>query len=59
MIFIAVIIFLPKPSLIRTNMQECFIAHAGGEIDGYSYTNSVEAILNSINNNFRSLVSTF
>jgi len=53
MVFIIAILFLPIPSLKRTNMQEYFIAHAGGEIDGFSYTNSVEAVINSINNEFK------
>ncbi len=33
--------------------KQFYIAHAGGEIDGYNYTNSKEAILQSINRQYK------
>lgn len=35
------------------SIHKYFIAHAGGGIDGYTYTNSKEAILRSIHNKFK------
>ena len=43
-----------KINYINTNLNEYnFIAHAGGGIDGLAYTNTVDAIYNSIENNYR------
>lgn len=36
-----------------SNEKERFIAHAGGEVDGYKYTNSLEALNNSYKKGFR------
>ncbi len=38
-------------SLFEHYPQQQYIAHAGGAIDGYTYTNSLEAVENAINNN--------
>lgn len=57
-IYIIIIIFLIVPlyrSFSPTTPSyesPILIAHAGGCIDGFQYTNSIEATLNSINNGF-------
>ena len=40
-------------NLIKSDYSTSFIAHAGGGIDGKTYTNSLEALNNSINNSFK------
>ncbi len=40
-------------NLKRQNLYTSFIAHAGGGIDGKTYTNSLEAVNKSISNNFK------
>jgi len=40
-------------NLKNYNFSTSFIAHAGGGIDGKAYTNSLEALNNSINNSYR------
>lgn len=49
------ILSLNESSLKRQNHKDPnrFIAHAGGQIDGYNYTNSLEALNNSYENGFR------
>ena len=55
-------IFFPEHKFVRRTQQELFdnsrdvarfIAHAGGAIDGYTYTNSLEALKNSYDHGFR------
>lgn len=40
-------------NLIKSDYTTSFIAHAGGGIDGKAYTNSLEALNNSVNNSFK------
>ena len=42
-----------SPEEINVFRQNCLIAHAGGAIDGYTYTNSKEALINSLDKGFR------
>lgn len=37
----------------QTHLEIQLIAHAGGEIDGYTYTNSLEALMQSIENGYQ------
>lgn len=42
----------PEPSDFPFHREPILIAHAGGSIDGKFYTNSLEAVENSLKNNF-------
>ena len=57
-ILMAVLFWLARPleeSTLNDNVlsSRYLIAHAGGSIDGYTYTNSKEAFTNALNNGFR------
>lgn len=45
---IVVIVFLYYPLYSNKIQGQYYIAHAGGQIDGYNYTNSLESVENSI-----------
>lgn len=52
-VFLWLIRPLDEPSRrISVLSPNCLIAHAGGAIDGYTYTNSKEALMNALNNGF-------
>ena len=50
LISLVFIIYLIRPNYSDRVKGQYYIAHAGGEIDGYAYTNSKEAVENAIKN---------
>lgn len=58
LIFMAVLLWLTRPleesaEDINALSQDYLIAHAGGAIDGRTYTNSKKALMNALDNGFR------
>ena len=58
MILLAVLVWLSIPlnepaERINVLSPNCLIAHAGGGIDGRTYTNSKKALMNALDNGFR------